>query len=81
MDSRIERQNNIIKAYFCAFINFEQNNWAQLLFMIKFIYNNIMNASTGHILFELNCGYQSRIFYKKNLDLHSKSKIIEELSF
>ena len=44
-------QNSNIEAYLRAFINFEQNDWARLLPMAKFAYNNTKNASTGHTLF------------------------------
>ena len=50
-------QNSTMEAYLWAFFNFEQNNWARLLPMVDFAYNNTRNASTGHMLFELNCGY------------------------
>ena len=48
--------------------------------MAEFAYNNAKNSSTGHILFELNCGYHPCVSYKKDLDPYSKSKIVEELS-
>ena len=48
--------------------------------MAKFAYNNTKNANTSHILFELNCGYHLCVFYKEDLDLHSKSKTAEKLS-
>ena len=70
----------MMKAYLRAFVNFKQNDWAWLLPMIEFTYNNAKNASTGHTLFKLNYGYHSRVFYKKDLDPCSKSKTIEELS-
>ena len=69
-----------MEAYLQAFVNFEQNNWARLLPMMEFIYNNAKNASTGHTSFELNCGYYPRVFYKEDLDPRSKSKIAKELS-
>ena len=48
--------------------------------MAEFTYNNAKNASTSHILFELNCGYHPYVFYKENFDLRSKSRTAEELS-
>ena len=56
IDDQTERQNSIIEAYLWVFVNFEQNDLAQFFLMAKFAYNNAKNASTGHILFELNCG-------------------------
>ena len=74
------RQNNTIKAYLLAFVNFEQNDWAQLFLMAEFAYNNTKNARTSHTSFKLNCGYHPCISYKKDLDPRSKSKIAKELS-
>ena len=48
--------------------------------MAEFAYNNVKNASTGFMPFELNYGYHSRVSYKKNLDPRSQSKTAEELS-
>ena len=36
--------------------------------MAKFIYNNVKNASIGHILFELNCGYYPKVSFKKDVN-------------
>ena len=48
--------------------------------MAEFAYNNAKNASTGHTLFELNCGYHRRMSYKEEVDPHSKLKSVDELS-
>ena len=79
-DGQTERQNSTMEAYLQAFVNFEQNDWARLLPMAKFAYNNAKNASTGFTPFEFNCGYHSRVSYKKNLDPRSKSRTAKELS-
>ena len=81
MDGQTERQTSIIEAYLRAFVNFEQNDWARFFPIAEFAYNNAKNASTGHILFELNYRYHPRVSYKEDLDLRSKSKTAEELSF
>ena len=47
--------------------------------MAEFAYKNIKNASTGHTLFELNCGYHPQILYKENVDSYSQSKSADEL--
>ena len=72
-------QNNTIEAYLWAFVNFEQKDWAKLLLMAEFAYNNVKNASSGHTPFKLNCGYHSRMSYKDDVDLCSKSKSADEL--
>ena len=71
----------MIEAYLRAFVNFEQNDWARLLPMAEFAYNNAKNASTGYTPFELNYGYHLSVSYKENLDFRSKLRTAEELSF
>ncbi len=67
-DGQIKRQNSTMEAYLWAFVNFEQDDWARLLPMVKFAYNNVKNASTGHTPFELNCGYHLWASYKEDVD-------------
>ena len=69
-----------MEAYFWAFVNFEQNDWARLLLMAELAYNNTTNASTGNTLFELNCGYYPWMLYEKKVDPRSQSKSADELS-
>ena len=47
--------------------------------MAAFAYNNTKNASTGYILFELNCRYHLYVFYKKVFNPHLKPKTTEKL--
>ena len=61
-NGQTERQNSTIEAYLQAFVNIEQNNWARLLLMAEFVYNNAKNASTGYTLFERNCRYHLWVF-------------------
>ena len=70
-DGQTQRQNSTIEEYLPAFVNFEQNNWARLLLMAKFAYNNTKNSSTGHTLFELNCGYHLCVFFEEDTNLCS----------
>ena len=69
-----------MEAYLQVFVNFEQNNWARLLPMANFAYNNAKNANTGHTPFELNCGYYPCISFEKNTNLRSQSKTANKLS-
>ena len=69
-----------MEAYLRAFVNFEQNDWAKLLPMAEFAYNNPKNASSGHTPFKLNYGYQPRILYEDDVDPCSKSKSADKLS-
>ena len=79
-DGQTERQNSTIKAYLRAFVNWEQDNWAKLLPMTKFAYNNAKNASTGHTPFKLNCGYQPRVSFKEDVNPCSKSCSFNKLA-
>ena len=79
-NGQTKRQNSIMKAYFWTFVNFEQNDWARLLPMMEFAYNNAKNANTGHIPFELNCSYHPQILYEEEVDPCSKLKSADKLS-
>ncbi len=69
-----------MEAYLRAFVNWEQDDWARLLSMAEFAYNNAKNASTGHTSFELNCGYHPRVSFKENVDPCSRSRSGNELA-
>ena len=69
-----------MEAYLRAFVNWEQNDWAWLLPIAEFTYNNSKNVSTGDLPFGLNCGYHPWILYKEEVDPHSQSQLADELS-
>ena len=48
--------------------------------MAEFAYNNAKNASTGHLPFELNCGYHPRMSYKVDINRWSKWKSVDKLA-
>ena len=48
--------------------------------MVKFAYNNFKNARTGHILFELNCGYHPCIFFEDEYNARFRSSSAKELT-
>ena len=79
-DGQTERRNSTMEAHLWAFVNFKQNNWARLLPMAEFAYNNVKNTSTGHTSFKLNCGYHPRMSYKDNVDSRSKLKSADKLA-
>ncbi len=82
-DGQTKRQNTMMKAYLKAFINWKQDNWAKLLLITEFAYNNAKNTSTGHTPFKLNCGYHPWVSFKENIDPCSRScssnKLTKEL--
>ena len=68
-----------MEVYLKVFINYKQNDWAKIFLIDEFAYNNTKNVSTYHTSFELNYGYDSRVFYKKNINSWSKSKSANKL--
>ncbi len=80
MDGQTKRQNSTMEVYLRAFVNWEQDNWARLLPMAEFAYNNAKNASTGHTPFKLNCGYHPKISFEEDVDPHSRSRSANELA-
>ena len=79
-DGQTGRQNSTMEAYLRAFVNWEQNDWVRLFLMAEFAYNNSKNASTGHMPFELNCGYYPRMLYEEEVDPRSQCKSADKLS-
>ena len=72
-----------MEAYLRAFINWEQDDWAMLLPMAEFTYNNAKNTSTSHTPLKFNYSCHSRISFEEDIDLCLKScfanKLAEEL--
>ena len=77
-DGQIERQNSVMEQFLRAFVNFEQNDWVELLPMAEFAYNNSKHASTGFSPFEVMLGYSPRMFFEETWDKKAKSKSAKE---
>ncbi len=67
-DGQTEKQNSTMEVYLRAFVNYEKDDWARLLPMAEFAYNNAKNVSTDHTPFELNCGFHPRASYERDVD-------------
>ncbi len=76
----MERQNSPIEVYLRPFVNWEQDDWARLLPMAEFAYNNAKNTSTGYTPFKLNCGYHPRVSFKEDVDPYSRSRSTNKLA-
>ena len=46
-DGQTERINAILELYLRGYINYQQDNWCELLTMAEFAYNNTVSATTG----------------------------------
>ncbi len=69
-----------MEAYLRAFVNWKQDDWARILPMAEFAYNNAKNASTSHILFELNCSYHPRVSFEEDVNPRSRSRSANKLA-
>src|SRR5258708_2770319 len=56
-DRQTECTNQVLEQYLQVYTNYQQDNWAMLLLMAEFTYNNAMNAMTGVSPFFVNKGY------------------------
>src|SRR5258708_14225861 len=60
-DGQMEHANQVLEQYLQGYTNYQQDNWATLLPMAKFAYNNATNATTGVSPFFANKGYHPEI--------------------
>ena len=65
-DGQAERANQTLEEYLRHYCSYQQDNWADLLPLAEFAYNNAPNASTGVSPFFANKGYHPTI------DIHPK---------
>src|SRR5258708_20223817 len=56
-DRQTECANQVLEQYLQVYTNYQQDDWATLLPMAKFAYNNAMNMTTGVSPFFTNKGY------------------------
>src|SRR5258705_5679980 len=56
-DRQTEHANQVLEQYLWGYMNYQQDDWATLLPMAEFAYNNAMNATTGVSPFFANKGY------------------------
>src|SRR5260370_4137183 len=60
-DSQTEWINQVLEQYLWAYMNYQQDNWALLLPLVEFAYNNAASATTGISPFFANKGYHLRL--------------------
>lgn len=56
-DGQTERVNQVLEQYLRCFINYQQDNWVDLLPLAEFSYNNSVHSSTGQTPFFANYGF------------------------
>lgn len=79
-NNQTKKQNNIIEAYIWVFINYKQDNWAQLYFMAEFASHNAKYTSTSPSSFKLNYDIHPQASYKENINLCYLLKSADKLT-
>lgn len=69
-----------MKNYLRVFVNFDQDDLARLILMTEFAYNLAENTSTGYTSLKLNYRYYLQVSYKKDVNLRSQSRSVDELA-
>jgi hypothetical protein len=59
-DGQTERINQDINSYLQSYCNYEQNDWASMLAMAEYAYNNSKHAATKISRFYANYGFEPR---------------------
>ena len=70
-DRQTEHTNQTLEQYLCAYCNYQQDNWADLLPLVEFAYNKAPSATTGISPFFTNKGYRPNISVHLEQDLTS----------
>ena len=65
-DGQTERVNAILEQYLRGYINYQQDNWTEILTMAEFAYNNTVSATTGITPFLALYGQHPRWIIKQN---------------
>ena len=66
--------------YLKTLVNKKQNNWAKLLPIAKFAYNNTKNASINHTPLELNWEFYSQVLFEGDINSRSRSCLANKLA-
>ena len=72
-DSQSERTNQTLEQYLHSYCNYQQDNWAKLLPLAEFAFNNAPLASTRMLPFFANKGYHPCLQVRPLSNLASKS--------
>src|SRR5258707_13439145 len=60
-DGQTDCLNQVLEQYLCTYTNYQQDNWAPLLPLAEFAYNNATSETTGVSPFFANKGYHPRL--------------------
>jgi hypothetical protein len=57
MDGQLERTNQWLEQYLQIYVNYQQDDWANWLPMVQYVYNSWPSTMTGKTPFELLIGH------------------------
>lgn len=77
-DGQTERINAILEQYLRAYVNYQQDNWAELLTMAEFSYNNTVSSTTGLSPFFANYGQHPKYEMKVLEDSQPDPEIVKD---
>jgi len=60
-DGQTERVNQELEQYLQLYCNYRQNDWAEWLSIVEFLYNNQIYSSTGQSPFMINLGHHPNV--------------------
>jgi Chromo (CHRromatin Organisation MOdifier) domain len=64
IDGVTERQNQILECYLRCYVNYQQDDWARLLFVAEFAYNTSVYSATGKTLIKMTRRYTPAVCKK-----------------
>jgi hypothetical protein len=67
-NGQTERLNQILEQVLRNYVNYQQNNWVELLPIAQFAYNSAINETTGVSPFYANYGYKPNVYYEPEND-------------
>jgi len=70
-DGQTERINQVIEAYLRSYCNYEQNDWASMLAMAEYAYNNSKHALTKISPFYANYGFEPRTTWPTDIQFRN----------
>ncbi|KAL2005341.1 hypothetical protein VTN00DRAFT_2552 [Thermoascus crustaceus] len=67
-DGQTEQMNQTLEQYLRCYINYQQDNWVELLPMAQFAYNSAKNETTQESLFYANYGFEPSAYQEPKPD-------------
>jgi hypothetical protein len=70
-EGQTERINQVIESYLRSYCNYEQNDWASMLAMAEYAYNNSKHALTKISPFYANYGFEARTLWPTEIQFRN----------